>query len=99
MGTGKLVSAIAEVMAEKYGRFLILEIWPGESPGGATRRSRDPASGVQAPGSRRQRYEALTDNFEEALRKIRVYKLKATVDVVERSGADRPDCRPSRRPT
>ena len=85
-GIAGLVGAVAETMGGKYGRFLILEIWAGprpavEEPAGAG--IQPPAFTLLAP--RDNGTAELTDQFEEALRKIKIYKRKPKVSVVERS--------------
>ena len=85
-GIAGLVGAVAENMGREYGRFLILEIWPGPHPtveGPAGAGIQPPAITLLAP--REEGTEGLTDQFEEALRKIRVYKTKAKVTVVEKA--------------
>lgn len=83
-GVGRLVSAVAETLAEEFGSFMILELWAGNRPEGSeavTTGSLHPAFRILAP--RENGHEALTDGFEEALRRIKLGRRRATAAIVE----------------
>ena len=78
-----LIAAIIETQSHRFGGFLILEVWAGK-PAAKTE--------VVSPGSLPTSFtihapietghEALTDDFEKSLRRIRIGRTRATVNVV-----------------
>ena len=84
-GIRRLVSAIYKTQTEKYGRFMLLEIWSGSrtvAPGGFTKESQRPSFTIFAP--RENGYEFLSDKLEETLGKIKIGSLRANVTTVEK---------------
>lgn len=87
---GALVQRIAETLTMSFGAFLILEIWSatghndGESAGNGPRR---PVFRIFAPKD--QITETSVEILEEALKKIRLTKLKAEVHIL-RTGKTTP---------
>lgn len=76
----KLVHSISETLAAKCGAFLIIEIWSGPED-----RSQDPSTAIPVfriflsePGP----LTSTAESLEKALRKIRLNKKSATVEVV-----------------
>ena len=83
-GVEQLATAVAEIQSAQFGGFLLLEVWAGIKPNGAdtvTTGSLQPSFKIFAP--RENGHEALTDDFEAALRRIRLGHQKAKVTTVE----------------
>ncbi len=79
-GTARMVAAVTETLKERFGGFLILEVWAGTTPVGSTAQSPEsPRPGFRIFAPRDARHEALTDRFEEALRRIRLDGRSASV--------------------
>ena len=85
-GVSRLATTVAKTMAERFGSFLVVELWAGESA---------PVQDGISPGPLRPEFRifapkgnghaALTDRFEEALRRVKVNRLRARVETVESS--------------
>ncbi|MFH1845537.1 MAG: tyrosine/phenylalanine carboxypeptidase domain-containing protein [bacterium] len=85
-GIGRLAAVVAEIQAAKFGGFLILEVWAGkrnDSSEVVAAGQQPPAFKIHAP--RDNGHEALTDTFEEALRRIKLGRQQAAVTTVESS--------------
>ncbi len=83
-GVGRLAAAVAETQAETFGGFLIVEVWTGKTPVVPDEVSVDmlhPSFRVFEP--RGNGHESLTDSFEQALRRIKLGRQRATVATVE----------------
>lgn len=85
-GVARLAAAVAETQAERFGGFLILELWVGkrtERPDEVSTDSLHPSFRIFAP--REDGHETLTDSFEEALRRIKIGRQRTAVTIVEGS--------------
>jgi uncharacterized protein (TIGR02421 family) len=85
-GIARLGGAVAEAMAEKFGAFLVLEVWAGMSApdqDGTSPGAPQPGFRIFAP--KNEVHAALTDAFEEELRRIKIGRKRARVDTVESS--------------
>ena len=83
-GVGRLAAAVAETQAETFGGFLIVEVWTGKAPVVPDEASVDmlrPSFRVFEP--RGNGHESLTDSFEQALRRLKLGRQRATVATVE----------------
>ena len=78
-----LIAAIVETQSHRFGGFLILEVWAGKQaakPEVASTGSLPTAFTIHAPAE--NGHEALTGDFEESLRRIKLGRTRATVNVV-----------------
>jgi uncharacterized protein (TIGR02421 family) len=85
-GISRLAGVVANTMAEKFGSFLVLELWSGEpawTQDGTSPTLVRPGFRIFAP--RDPGRAALTDRFEEALRRIKISRQRARVETVESS--------------
>jgi uncharacterized protein (TIGR02421 family) len=85
-GVARLASAVVQTMAGSFGSFLLLELWAGEPAplqDGISSAPLRPEFRIFAP--RNNDHAALTDSFEQALRRVRVSRQKARVERVEGS--------------
>ena len=79
-----LAAAVAETQTARFGAFLILEVWAGKrgaEPEVLSTGSVRTAFSIYAPVE--NGHEALTDSFEQSLRRIKLGRQTATVDVVK----------------
>lgn len=83
-GVGRLAAAVAETQTETFGGFLIVEVWTGKPtvvPDEASVGLLRPSFRVFEP--RGNGHESLTDSLEEALRRIKLGRRRATVTTVK----------------
>ncbi len=83
-GVARLAAAVAETQTEKFGGFLIFEIWTGtpiREGDEVSTASLRPEFTIFAP--RKNGHEALTDRLEESLRRIKIGRQRAKVVTVE----------------
>ena len=83
-GVARLAAVVAETMAEKFGSFLILELWagpPAPVQDGMSPGALQPDIRIFAP--KNNSHAALTDTFEEELRRIKINRKRARVETVE----------------
>ena len=79
-----LAAAVVETQAQRFGGFLILEVWAGKrgaEPEVLSTGSVRTAFTIYAPVE--NGHEVLTDSFEESLRRIKLGRQTATVEVVK----------------
>jgi len=81
-GLVKLVCALSEILAEKCGAFLILEIWSGEEDPDLDMATAAPSFRIFLPSS--GPLTSTAEILENALRKIKLNKRSANVEVVYR---------------
>ncbi|MEJ2582695.1 MAG: hypothetical protein P8127_13825 [Acidobacteriota bacterium] len=85
-GVARLATVVAETMAADFGSFLILELWagaPSPVPDGISPGAPQPEFSILAPKD--DSYAALTDAFEEELRRITINRRRARVTTTESS--------------
>jgi uncharacterized protein (TIGR02421 family) len=83
-GVARLVGVVTETMAQRFGSYLLLEVWadqPAPVQDGMSPATLRPEFRIFAP--RDNGYAALTDSFEEELRRINIGRQKARVETVE----------------
>jgi uncharacterized protein (TIGR02421 family) len=83
-GVARIAGVVAETMAEKFGSFLMLELWTGDPApmqDGISPAPLRPAFRIFAP--RDNDHAALTDSFEKALQRVKVSGQRARVETVE----------------
>ncbi len=81
-GLANIVRAVAETLAEKCGAFLIIEIWSGEEDPEMDMAKARPAFRIFLPSS--GPLTSTAESLETALRKIRLNKRSADVEIVYR---------------
>jgi uncharacterized protein (TIGR02421 family) len=81
-GLTKLIRAVGETLAEKCGAFLIMEIWSGEEDPEMDMAKARPAFRIFLPSS--GPLTSTAEALETALRKIRLNKRSADVEIVYR---------------
>jgi uncharacterized protein (TIGR02421 family) len=85
-GIARLVGVVADRMVERFGSFLLLELWadePAPVQDGMSPATLRPEFRIFAP--RDNGFAALTDSFEEELRRIKIGRRRARVETVESS--------------
>lgn len=87
-GLTKLVRAVGETLADKCGAFLIMEVWSGEDDPDMDLAKAKPAFRIILPSS--GPLTGTAEALEKALRKIRLNKRSAVVDVVYRKKGSPP---------
>jgi uncharacterized protein (TIGR02421 family) len=83
-GVSRLAGVVAETMAERFGSFLVVELWAGKPvpvENGVSVAPLRPGFRLFAPKD--NDHAALTDSFEEMLRRIRLGGRRATVETIE----------------
>ncbi len=76
---GKLVTAVARMMSEQFGAFLLLEIWAGKPKPSDAGDPLTPHFRIVAP--RKTGSTGFTETFAESLRKVSIAKRTAVVEV------------------
>ncbi len=83
-GIARLAGTVAEAITEKFGSILVLEVWAGLSApvqDGISPGALQPEFRIFAP--KNDHHAALTDAFEEELRRIKIGRKRARVETVE----------------
>ncbi len=90
-----LISAVARTLHQKFGAFLLLELWSGDSgdaPATKAPQLAKPHFRVFAP--RGEELDSFVENFRGSLSRIKVSKLPAEVEVVRSSRFSPPELAP-----
>jgi uncharacterized protein (TIGR02421 family) len=85
-GIARLAGTVAEAITERFGSILLLEVWAGLSApvqDGISPGALQPEFRIFAP--KNQHHAALTDAFEEELRRVKIGRKRARVETVESS--------------
>lgn len=83
-GVARLAGAVAETMAQRFGSFLVLELWTGAAApvqDGMSSGALQPEFQIFAPKD--DGHAALTDTFEEELRRIKINRQRARASTIE----------------
>lgn len=87
-GLTKLIRAVSKTLAEKCGAFLIIELWSGEEDPNVNLATAKPAFRIILPSS--GPLTSTAEALEKALRKIKLNKRSADVEVVYRKQGSPP---------